>query len=441
MNLRFLRRAVLLAAIVLLAFGIGYRFAILSSQMPKASALNSGLVSNSQSGVDLSLFWDVWNRVSQAYIDKKAVNPQKMLYGAISGMVASLDDPYTVFLPPQDNKEMKDELGGQFEGIGAQLGIKDKRIVVIAPLNGTPAETSGIKAGDWIIKVDGQSTGNWTLPQAVSKIRGAKNSTVTLNILHEGDEKPIDIKITRNTIHVASVELAQKNFRCSTQTIQPNPTDKPASSACLVIKESCPDCVNIPIIKLSRFGDNTKEEWDTVIDKVTTLACGKKNPDCRGVILDLRNNPGGYLQGAVYIASEFIPKGVVVSQKSSSGQVQDYTVDHKGRLTTVPLVVLINKGSASASEIVAGAIKVTHRAKLVGETSFGKGSVQETQELAGGAGLHVTVAHWLLPDGANLNGKGVEPTVSIEPSSDKSSEKDVQLEKAGEILLSYFSDY
>lgn len=350
--------------------------------------------------VDFSLFWEVWDRLEKGYIDKKALDPQKMVWGAISGMVQSLGDPYTVFLTPQQQKETKEDLGGQFEGIGAQLGIKDKKIVVIAPLKDTPAEKAGIKAGDWIVKVDSQETAGWTLPEAVSKIRGPLGSKVILEILHESQEKPVEMTITRDTILVKSVEWEKKE--------------------------------QVAYLKLSRFGDQTSNEWEKAVSEINL---DYQKGGVKGLILDLRNNPGGYLSGAVFISGEFLPGGtLVVTQEQADGSRQNYSVDQQGKLLTIPLVVLINKGSASASEIVAGCLRDYNRAKLVGETSFGKGSIQEAQDLPGGAGLHITTAKWLLPRGGWANGTGIKPDFEVQ-LDEKDPAKDSQLEKAIEMVL------
>lgn len=427
MIVRSIRNSLILLVILLLAGGFGYNLGKKERRVGVATADTatkiSGTAPPANRQIDFSLFWDVWDRLSRTYIDRSALDPQKMVYGAISGMVASLDDPYTVFLPPKENKDAKDELGGQFEGIGAQLGIKEKRIVVIAPLRGLPAEKAGIKAGDWIVKVDGKDTGDWSLPKAVSAIRGAKGTSVLLTILHQGDRKTVDISVTRDAIHVPSVEWDRANVKCLLSA--------QSSNQCEVVKESCTDCQQIAHLRLTRFGDKTISEWE---EAVKAIAKAYDKGEIKGIVLDLRNNPGGYLSGSVYIASEFLGSGLVVTQQNHDGTKQVYEVNRKGNLLTQPLVVLVNKGSASASEIVAGALKVRGRAKLVGETTFGKGSVQDSQDLPGGAGLHITVSKWLLPDDSWINGKGVEPDTKIEPS-DKEPERDVQLEKAGEVLL------
>lgn len=350
--------------------------------------------------IDFKLFWDTWDLVSKEYVDKKAVDPQKMYYGAIQGMVAALGDPYTVFLPPEAQKSTKEELGGSFEGVGIQLGFnKEKRLVVIAPLVGTPAEKSGIRAGDLILKIQEKDTNGMALPDAVSLIRGQKGTKVNLEIYHEGDEKPIELSLQRDTIVVKSVEFMGKT----------TPLGK-----------------KVAYIKLSRFGERTFNEWSQAVSD--TLASG-----ATGVVLDVRNNPGGFLDGAVFISSEFIESGDVVLQENSQGQRTSFKVNRAGKLTKLPVIVLINKGSASASEIVAGALQDYKRAKLVGDQSFGKGTIQESQDLAGGTGIHITTAKWLTPKGRWVHETGLVPDVKVEADL-KDPVKDIQLDKALELL-------
>jgi carboxyl-terminal processing protease len=406
-----------------LAYGIGFnvgsgQWFLIKKPVSGYKTLSPNASDKNYTKADMTLFWDVWDRLSQNFIKKDAIDTQKMIYGAISGMVSSLGDPYTVFLTPQQNKETKEELGGSFEGIGAQLGLKDNKIVVIAPLSGTPAEKAGILPGDWILEIDGKSTENLSLPEAVSKIRGPKGTKVVLSILREKEEKPKDLAIVRDTITVKSVEwqsLDKKLGNIEALKIQ--------------------NARNMAYLKLSRFGDGTDTEWDSAI---ADIKLEMASDTIYGLILDLRNNPGGYLTGSVYIAGEFLPKGnVVVVQENAHGAKQSYYVDRDGQLLDIPMVVLINKGSASASEIVSGALRDWERAKLIGEKTFGKGSIQEAQDLSQGAGLHITTAKWLLPKGAWINGTGIEPDIKVEPD-EKQPEKDVQLEKAAEELSKLF---
>lgn len=414
------RTGILIVAFSLFAGGIGYWMGTHDVEVswdgyaPRAAVVNTKAPENRD--VDFSLFWDVWDRLEQHYIDDEKINPQDMVYGAIKGMTASIGDPYTVFLPPEDNEKAREDLEGEFEGIGAQLGMKEERIVVIAPLKGMPAEAAGIRAGDFIVQVDGVDTYGWTVPEAVEKIRGRKGEKVTLSLFRDGVEAPFDVEIIRDTIEVPTVETEYADA-----IAQGEPQEEPAN-----FKDG------VAIIRLHQFGEKTNQQWDEAVNEIVK-ACS--SVECEGVILDVRNNPGGFLDGSVYVASEFLKDGLVVTQEHSSGQSLEYTVSRKGRLLTQPVAVLINKGSASASEIVAGALKVRGRATVVGETSFGKGSVQERIELPNNAGLHVTTAKWILPDGSWINEVGVTPDVEV-VDDPNTPEVDEQLEKAIEILKS-----
>ncbi len=351
--------------------------------------------------VDFKLFWDTWDFLSRSYFDKKAIDPTKLFYGAISGMVSALGDPYTVFLPPEQQKFSKEELNGSFEGVGIQLGFnKEKRLVVVAPLSGTPAEEAGIKPEDMIVKIEDKDTTNMTLPEAVNLIRGTKGTKVILTIFREGESDTREFTLTRDTIIVKSVEVSYENTNSGKK---------------------------LAVVKLSRFGERTQDEWNEAVSNLLSA-------DSEALVLDLRNNPGGFLEGAVFIASEFLDGGIVVLQENSEGERTPFRVTRAGRLTKIPLTVLINKGSASASEIVAGALQDRGRADLLGEKSFGKGTIQEAQDLSGGAGIHITVAKWLTPDGRWVNDtQGLEPDVKIESSKDDQT-KDPQLERAIELL-------
>jgi len=409
-------------AILLLVGGVGYKLGERRSFQGATILLKP--VTNvtqpaNQKNVDFSLFWDVWGRLLKYYIDAPNIDTQKMVWGAITGAVNSLEDPYTVFLPPKENKEFKEDLGGSFEGIGAQLGLQEGRIIIIAPLKGTPAERAGLKPFDWILKVDGEETTNWTITQAVTKIRGTKGTSVKLSILHEKAEKPEELTIVRDGILVPSVEYWIKPINTITEIS--------GSTSSARLKTD-----TVAYLKLSRFGDRTNEEW---LKAVADIASNWKSKGVKGLVFDLRNNPGGYLDGSVFIASEFLKSGLVVTQTNSDGTKQEYQVDRKGQLFDIPLVVLINKGSASASEIVAGALRDYSRGTIIGETSFGKGSVQTPQELTGGASVHITTGKWLLPKGDWINKKGITPQIEVTMNGGTEATSDAQLARAIEVLL------
>lgn len=366
--------------------------------------------------IDFNPFWNVWERLQAGYYDKSKLDQQKMLNGAIQGMVQSLGDPFTMYLPPVQNDNFKQGLAGQFSGIGAELGTasNNKDVIVIAPLDGSPAEKAGIKAGDTILRVDGQIVNGTDLTAVVNKIRGPKGTKVTLTVSHkDSNGKQQDITITRDTITVKSVTDSIKTFNCS-QTECKASDDKSANT-------------KIGYIRLSQFGDNTNQEWLAAVKDLNSKMASDKN--VKGIILDLRNNPGGYLTDATFVAGEFLPQGTpVVIQDDGQGNTKTLSVDRTGTLLNVPLIVLINKGSASASEIVSGALRDNKRAKLVGDTSFGKGTIQQAEDLGDGAGLHVTIAKWLTPNKTWVNGKGLTPDVSVSLDP-KDPSRDTQLEK------------
>jgi len=365
--------------------------------------------------IDFTQFWTVWQKVEAGYYDKSKIDTKKMVNGAIAGALQSLDDPFTVYLPPVQNNNFKQGLAGQFTGIGAELSTKGKDIIVIAPLGGSPAEKAGVKAGDIILKVDGTVTNNWTLAQAVEKIRGPKGTDVTISVLHkEATNKIVDIKITRDVITVKSVDGWVKKTK-DIDSISKFKSDN-----------------TIAYIRLTQFGDNTNKDWIALINKLNDKI--KKEKNFKGVILDLRNNPGGYLTDAVFIASEFVPEGSPVVLEESASEQKTLTAPRKGLMLDYPVVVLINRGSASASEIVSGALRDIKKIKLIGETSFGKGTVQQAEDLGGGSGIHITVAKWLTPNKTWVNGKGLKPDIEVQLDP-KDPSRDTQLEKAVEELV------
>ncbi len=409
MNLKQIRTTIfVLILIVLSGFGGYYwgqhRLEIQIKNFKPQVKIEKNLPAGKEN-IDFALFWETWDRLEKAYVDKGALDQSKMVYGAISGMVASLGDPYTVFLPPTEQKQSKDDLSGSFEGVGIQLGYKDNNLVVVSPLKGTPAEEAGVKSGDFILKIRDEAkkinkeTTGMSLPEAVTLIRGTKGTPVFLTMLRSGAKEPFEVELVRGTILVNSVEVK---------------FDK-----------------GIAHLQLLRFGERTYQEWDEAVGEIKKQS---EKGEVKGVVFDLRNNPGGFLQGAVFVAGEFLSNGVVVKQEGSNkDNVETYSVDRKGRLLEIPLIVLVNQGSASASEIVAGVLQERGRAKLVGEKTFGKGTVQEAEELPGGSGLHVTIARWLLPSGKSIDKEGVKPDFEVK-MDEKDQTKDPQLEKAIELL-------
>lgn len=388
---------------------------------------------SSVSHLDISLMWVVLQKLEESYYDKSLLDPQKLVNGAISGMVGSLGDPYTMYLPPKQNSDFKQGMSGEFEGIGAELGLKNSNVVVVAPLDGMPAQKAGIKAGDAILKVDDKAIDGLSLSQVVDKIRGKKGTIVKLSVLHDSAKKPVDIAVTRGTITVKSVDgglqklsdikgvniktLEDQDAKNSSQA---KPTD---SVPLLGTKDK-----QVIYIRLSQFGDKTNDEWTALVNKVV-VQMQKDKGKVKGLVLDVRNNPGGYLTDAAFISSEFLKDGTIVTQDPGKGEKTNFTVSRKGLLTDIPMVVLINKGSASASEIVSGALRDHNRAKLIGEISFGKGTIQQAEDLGDGAGVHITIAKWLTPNGTWVHGKGLTPDIAV-ATDEKDPKHDTQLERA-----------
>lgn len=345
---------------------------------------------------DFSPFWQVWDKVTTEYLEKNKLNPQDLVYGAIQGMVESIGDPYTVFLNPTKNQEFELSLSGIYEGIGIEIDIREEQLVVVAPIDGTPAAKAGVQAGDTILKIDGQATIDLTVQEAVQKIRGKKDTKVDLT-LGRGS-KTLDVSLTRDRIIIKSVEFEDLG----------EATAK---------------------IRISRFGDNTLNEWNTAVNKFVSGGFKK-------LVLDLRNDPGGRLDFAVSIGGDFAAKGsTIVLEEDASGKRTPFKSETAPKLENSQIIVLINKGSASASEIVAGALRDLKGVKLIGETSFGKGTIQRVDDLPAGAGIHITFAKWLTPKGTWVHKKGLKPDVEVKiTQKDIDSKKDPQLEKAKELL-------
>ncbi len=408
-NLFIIRKIFLTICLIIACFLVGYFLGSRQYQIQIENFRNikiSREIPPDKSALDFSLFWQVWDDLEIKYFDKSKIVPSEMVYGAIRGMVEALGDPYTVFLSPEENKVVNEDLNGSFEGVGIQIGFKGTQLAVTAPLPDSPAEKAGIKPGDFIIgikdeakKIDHGTTG-LSLPQAVEEIRGPKGTKVTLTLLREGMAEPLIVELTRVKMEVPSIILSYVG-----------------------------DNGKYAHLKLLKFGAETTDEWKKAVDEIL------KKKEVIGIILDLRNNPGGYLQGAVDICSEFMKVGsVAVIEEKSDGTRNGFKTERIGLFSNIKVVVLINGGSASASEILAGALRDNLHLKLIGEKSFGKGTIQEPDELSGGAGIHITTAKWLTPSGFWVNEKGLEPDIKIE--DDVKTAEDEQLQKAIEVLNS-----
>ena len=408
-SLTSLRKVLLILVFSLALFGGGYYLGVQGfradlKKFPKVTV--SREIPADKTDLDFSLFWRVWDTVSSRYFDKSKVIPANMIYGAIEGMVSAVGDPYTSFLPPNENKVVQEDLSGIFEGVGIQIGFKGKQLAVIAPLPGSPSEKAGIKPGDFIVGIKDESkdldmgTVGITLAQAVQAIRGKAGTKVTLTLLRDETPEPIVVDLTRAKLDVPTLILSYVG-----------------------------EGGTIAHIRLLKFGGETDGEWQKAVKEVL------KKKEVKAVILDLRSNPGGYLQGAVDIASEFLKTGsVVVTEEKYDGTKSDFKVERLGLLVSTPTVVLVNGGSASASEILAGALRDDRKISLIGEKTFGKGTIQEPIQLEGGSGLHLTIARWLNPSGFWVNEKGLEPDIKVEDNPETS--EDEQLQKAIEVLQS-----
>jgi carboxyl-terminal processing protease len=413
-NLKVLRKGFITFGLIIISFSLGYavgfkKLVISSNKLPEVKITRE--VPQEVGELNFSLFWKVWDIVSSKYFDKTKVIPSNLVYGAIRGMVAAVGDPYTAFFAPSENKIIEDDLQGNFDGVGIQIGFRGTKLTVITPLPESPADKAGVKPGDYIVGIKDETKGVLTttegmsLPEAIALIRGKAGSSVTLTLVRDGSGKPITVTLVRETITVASVTL---------KIIEEN--DSP-------VKISGP----VAYIKVAKFGAETNSEWNDAVIEIL------KKGDLQGVIVDVRNNPGGYLEGAVDLASEFLDTGdTVVIEDDGKGNTQEDKVTVLGRLKKEKVVVLINGGSASASEIFSGALRDDKKIKLVGETSFGKGTIQEPEQLDGGSGLHITIAKWLTPSEYWVNEKGLKPDVEVADNPD--TEEDEQLTAALRLL-------
>jgi carboxyl-terminal processing protease len=343
------------------------------------------------------LLQEAWDLVNQEFYGKKTLDPKLLVQGAIKGMVDSLGDPHTYFLTAQNAKIAEEDLQGSFEGIGATIEKRDNKLLIVAPIEGSPAEKAGLRAGDQIAAVDGKSTTPMTTIDAVAVIRGPAGTVVRLVIVRNGTPDPINVSITRAKIDLTTVRTKELPG-------------------------------GIAYVRISSFSEPTSQELNAALRKV--MATKPK-----GLVLDLRNNPGGYLTTSVEVASQFLKDGPVVYEENADGRRQTFNVRLSGLATDIPLVVLVNVGSASASEIVAGAIQDAGRGRLVGEKTFGKGSVQTTHTLTDGSSVHITIAHWFTPKGRQIHEVGLLPDITVAITEDDiKNNKDPQLDRAVEYL-------
>ncbi|PIY80430.1 MAG: hypothetical protein COY80_03040 [Candidatus Pacebacteria bacterium CG_4_10_14_0_8_um_filter_42_14] len=379
--------------LVLLGVALQFQFKVAEKYLPleriksvKVGNTSLGKVLNEAppeeiaSQVDFSVFWEAWNLLQQDFNQTDKLDPVKMTDGAIAGMTASLGDPYTMYLNVHDNERTGQDLAGAFFGVGIELGYVDGVLAAISPLKGSPAEAAGVEAGDLVIRVKDEAKGldvataDWTIMEAVDAIRGPEGSPVILTLFRQSSGKePFEVTINRGEIVVKSVELE----------FVENGGKKAAH------------------ISVSRFGGRTMEEWHQSVQEILT-----KRSEIDGIVIDFRNDPGGFFDDALKIASDFIPSGTIVTQRGRYNS-QSFPATGNARLADIPVVVLVNRGSASASEIVAGALRDRLGAPIVGEKTFGKGTVQDRRELSNGGALHITIARWELPGGDWIHETGI----------------------------------
>jgi carboxyl-terminal processing protease len=345
--------------------------------------------------VDFSLFWKVWNEVHQKYVGD--INDEKLLEGAINGIIEGLGDPYSTVLMPEQSNNLIEQLSGSFGGIGVELVVRDGNLMVLAPLKDSPAEKAGLKPKDIILKIDDKDATKMTFDEAVSAIRGKPGTSVKLTVIRQGLDTFQEFNIQRTEIKDTDVNLEIKG--------------------------------DVAIMRIRQFGESTND----LVRKYADQIKGDKN--IKGVVVDLRNNPGGYLDSAVQISSIFIEDGVIVYEEGKDGKKQEYKAQGRATLGSMPLVLLVNEGSASAAEIMAGAIQDYKKGPLVGKKTFGKGSVQELETIDGGLSLKITIAKWLTPSGRAINGEGIKPDIEVDLTDDNiKNDQDPQLDKAIEII-------
>lgn len=380
-------------------FGIGLET---GKYLEKRAYLSLGSENTRESPVDMAAFWKAYTILSDKFVATASstipTESEKVL-GAIQGLAASYNDPYTVFFPPEESKQFEDQVRGDFGGVGMEIGIKDEGLVVVAPLKNTPAERAGLKAGDPILKIDKKYTDGMTVEDAVSLIRGPKGTSVVITTKKDGEPK--EITLVRETIVIPVIDTK--------------------------LRED-----GVFVISLYSFSANSAPLFRDALRQFIESGTDK-------LVLDLRNNPGGFLESAVEMTSFFLPVGKPIVIEDAGAKTAQHTIKSKGYnvfTDKLKMVILINEGSASASEILAGALRDHGIVKLVGEKSFGKGSVQELVEITPETSLKVTIARWLTPKGTSISQDGIEPDIKIKiTEADAKKKYDSQLEKAVAVLL------
>jgi carboxyl-terminal processing protease len=372
-----------------LAEQVAFRFG--HSPTPSASSVQSGLSTEEQAR--FRAFWEAWGLVRRDFYDQSLVDSQKMTYGAIKGMLDSLGDPHTLFSTPRDRQLSEASLRGSFDGVGVEVDQREGKLRVIAPIEGSPADRAGLRAGDVITHVDDRDLKGVSLNDTVLMIRGPRGTNVTLTITRNGVAEPLSFKIQREEIRIEAVR-----------------------SRMLV--------EGLGYVRIRTFSSSSAADTAAAVRRLN-------DQQPRGFVLDLRSNPGGFFEAAVDVTSQFLADGVVVYQQSGNGERQEFRAKPGGQATKIPVVVLIDRGSASASEIVAAALRDNGRAVLIGEKTYGKGTVQKLHTLSDSSGLRVTTAIWLTPGGHPLENQGLEPDVLVaRPTAGLAGGEDPQLEAA-----------
>jgi carboxyl-terminal processing protease len=398
----------------LMAFVSGYLFGRAdpgNGPFAFLSALEPGIVRGSDLSVlstdeqqRFQVFWEAWQIVERDFYDKSQIDHQKLIYGAVKGMVDAVGDPYTFYQTPSQRELNDTDLRGSFDGVGIQVDMKDGKLTVVAPIESSPAEAAGLRPGDVVLGVDGKSIVGKTMNDTVGLIRGPRGTQVTLTLARPDTTDPFDVTLTRAEIKLASVRSRMLDQQ-------------------------------IGYVRISTFAANTGTEMTTAVNNLMA-----QHP--RGIVIDLRNNPGGYLQAAVESGAQFMnPGSVVLLQQSGNGDRKTYRTESSGAGTEIPVAILVNKGSASASEILAGALRDNGRGILIGEKTFGKGTVQNVHQLSDASGLRVTTAQWLTPSGHPIQGVGLLPDQVVEmPATstvpiDVTAATDAQLDAAVRYIL------
>ncbi|OGZ02250.1 MAG: hypothetical protein A3G64_02930 [Candidatus Liptonbacteria bacterium RIFCSPLOWO2_12_FULL_60_15] len=393
------RKIAVFAAVILIAgaiFGGGF-FGGFEYGLTQTRNIVVQGVSNMDEGnpdADFGVFWEAWQTLKDNHIDAKKLADQDFIYGAIKGLVGSFDDPYTEFFNPEDSEKFAEDLNGVFGGVGMEIGIRNDQLLVVAPLKDTPAARAGILAGDMILEIDGESTSGLNVQAAVKKIRGEPGTVVKLQIIRESWSASREFAVTREIITVPTLDMEIKDG-------------------------------NIAYIQLYNFNENANPFFYRAMVRAS-------EEDAEGVVLDLRNNPGGFLEVAVDLAGWFVERGaVVVSEEDARGERKPLQARGNAALLDIPVVVLVNEGSASASEILAGALRDLRGVKLIGEKTFGKGTVQQIIHLADDSTLKITIAHWVLPKGTIIDKNGLEPDIEVKlTEKDIEAKRDPQLDRA-----------